>query len=135
MHSKLLLVDDIVGITGGRNYQNDYYDWDPVYNFRDRDVLVAGPATRAMADNFEAFWNARRTRRIAELVDVGKRLLREGVPPLPHPDFELPERAQRMAVDAGDDALVERRLASAADRKSTRLNYSNSCATRLPYTA
>src|SRR3546814_8209610 len=98
MHSKLLLVDDIVGITGGRNYQNDYYDWDPVYNFRDRDVLVAGPATRAMADNFEAFWNARRTRRIAELVDVGKRLLREGVPPLPHPDFDLPERAQRMAV-------------------------------------
>src|SRR3546814_8982660 len=81
MHSKLLQVDDIVGITGGRNYQNDYYDWDPVYNFRDRDVLVAGPATRAMADNFEAFWNARRTRRIAELVDVGKRLLRAGVPP------------------------------------------------------
>src|SRR3546814_8046180 len=35
-------------------------------------------------------------------------------PPLPHPDFELPQRAQRMAVDAGDDALVERRLASAA---------------------
>src|SRR3546814_9651128 len=77
MHSKLLLVDDIVGITGGRNYQNAYYDWDPVYNFRDRDVLVAGPATRAMADNFEAFWNARRTRRIAELVDVGKRLRSE----------------------------------------------------------
>src|SRR3546814_9657877 len=46
MHSKLLLVDDIVGITGGRNYQNDYYDCDPVYNFRDRDVLVAGPADR-----------------------------------------------------------------------------------------
>src|SRR5690606_6557358 len=114
MHGKLLLIDDIVGITGGRNYQNDYYDWDPVYNFRDRDVLVAGPETRAMAANFEAFWNAPRTRRIAELVDVGKRLLREGVPPMPHPDFELPGRAQRMAVDAGDDALVERRLASAA---------------------
>lgn len=114
MHSKLLLVDDIVGITGGRNYQNDYYDWDPVYNFRDRDVLVAGPATREMAANFEAFWDARRTRRIAELVDVGKALLRDGVPPLPHPEFDLPGRAQRMAVDAGDDALVERRLASAA---------------------
>jgi phosphatidylserine/phosphatidylglycerophosphate/cardiolipin synthase-like enzyme len=114
MHSKLLLVDGIVGITGGRNYQDDYYDWDPVYNFRDRDVLVAGPATRGMSANFEAFWSARRTRRIAELVDVGKRLLREGVPPLPHPAFEQPARAQRMARDAADDALVERRLVSAA---------------------
>src|SRR3546814_11688741 len=99
MHSKLLLVDDIVGITGGRNYQNDYYDWDPVYNFRDRDVLVAGPATRAMADNFEAFWNARRTRRIAEIVDVGKRLLREGVQPLPYPDFELRSEERRVGTE------------------------------------
>ena len=114
MHSKLLLVDGIVGITGGRNYQDDYYDWDPAYNFRDRDVLVAGPVTREMADNFEAFWGARRTRRIAELVDVGKRILHEGVPALPHPQFELPERARRMASDAGDEALVNGRLASAA---------------------
>src|SRR3546814_16598994 len=97
MHSKLLLVDDIVGITGGRNYQNDYYDWDPVYNFRDRAVLVAGPATRAMADNFEAFWNARRTRRIAELVDVGKRLLRAGVTTLPHTALQLTTTRTRMA--------------------------------------
>ena len=44
MHTKLLLVDGAVGITGGRNYQDDYYDWDAEYNFRDRDVLVAGPA-------------------------------------------------------------------------------------------
>src|SRR3546814_17704774 len=103
MHSKLLLVDDIVGITGGRNYQNDYYDWDPVYNFRDRDVLVAGPATRPMADNFEAFWNARRTRRIAQLVAVGKRLLREGVPPPPPPAFELPDHAHSTPDDARSD--------------------------------
>ncbi|HVI59610.1 MAG TPA: phospholipase D family protein [Luteimonas sp.] len=114
MHTKLLLVDGIVGITGGRNYQNDYYDWDASYNFRDRDVLVAGPVTREMADNFEAFWTARRTRRIAELVDVGHRILREGVPPLPRPDFDLPERARRMARDAADDALVDARLVSAA---------------------
>ncbi len=114
MHGKLLLVDGIVGITGGRNYQNDYYDWDPVYNFRDRDVLVAGPVTREMSANFEAFWDAPRTRRIAELVDVGKHLLREGVPVLPHPQFELPARARRMAGDAADDALVDRRLVSAA---------------------
>src|SRR5690606_33100040 len=36
MHTKLLLVDGVVGITGGRNYQDDYFDWDAEYNFRDR---------------------------------------------------------------------------------------------------
>ncbi|WP_242112792.1 phospholipase D family protein [Luteimonas aquatica] len=114
MHNKLLLIDGMVGITGGRNYQNDYYDWSGVYNFRDRDVLVAGPVTTEMSASFEAFWNARRTRRIAELVDVGKRILRHGVPALPANDYELPARAQRMARDAGDQALVRQRLADAA---------------------
>ncbi|MGH8032439.1 MAG: phospholipase D family protein [Luteimonas sp.] len=114
MHSKLLLVDDMVGITGGRNYQNDYYDWDGSYNFRDRDVLVGGPVTREMAENFEAFWNARRTRRIAGLVDVGKRLLRDGVPALPRAPFVLPERVAQMSRDAADATLVRERLANAA---------------------
>ncbi|MGV8932704.1 MAG: phospholipase D family protein [Luteimonas sp.] len=114
MHSKLLLIDGIVGITGGRNYQNDYYDWDDAFNFRDRDILVGGPVTGEMTENFEAFWNARRTRRIAELVDVGHRLLRQGVPALPKTDFALPERARRMARDATDQTLVRERLADAA---------------------
>ena len=61
MHTKLLLVDGAVGITGGRNYQDDYYDWDAEYNFRDRDLLVAGPVAREMAANFEAFWDRRRS--------------------------------------------------------------------------
>lgn len=114
MHSKLLLVDAVVGVTGGRNYQDDYYDWDPAYNFRDRDVLVGGPVTAEMAANFEAFWNARRTRRIAELVDVGRRILRAGVPALPAAAFTRPERARRMVRDAEDEQLVRERLASAA---------------------
>src|SRR4249919_3560658 len=31
MHTKLLLVDGAVGVTGGRNYADDYYDWDSDY--------------------------------------------------------------------------------------------------------
>src|SRR3546814_15291260 len=34
MHSKLLLVDDIGGITGGRHHQHHSYGWDPVTNFQ-----------------------------------------------------------------------------------------------------
>ena len=61
MHNKLLVIDDAIGVVGGRNYQDDYYDWDREYNFRDRDVLIAGPEARAMAANFDAFWRARRS--------------------------------------------------------------------------
>ena len=60
MHNKEFLIDGVVGITGGRNYQDRYFDWDPDFNFRDRDILVAGPVTAGMAENFEAFWHSRR---------------------------------------------------------------------------
>ena len=114
MHSKLLLVDGAIGITGGRNYQDDYFDWDPEYNFRDRDLLVAGPVARAMGDNFEAFWSDRRSRPAAQLGDVGRRLLREGVPQMPQVPFERPRRVAAISRDADDATLVNERLTAAA---------------------
>ena len=113
MHSKLLLVDGAVGITGGRNYQDDYYDWDSEFNFRDRDVLVAGPAARAMAVNFDAFWNSPRSVPPAALADVGRELLRHGVPerrPSPYTD---PQRVAAIVRAASDPAQAQR-LADAA---------------------
>lgn len=114
MHSKLLLIDDEIGITGGRNYQDDYYDWNPAYNFRDRDVLIAGPVAREMASNFEAFWGAFRTKPVEQLGDVGRQLLRRGVPPLNQAPYQQPDRAQTMSRNAGDAALVEQELVSQA---------------------
>ena len=113
MHSKMLLIDGAVGITGGRNYADDYYDWDSDFNFRDRDLLVAGPAAATMDEAFVTFWNDRRSVPVEELTDVGKRLIHSGVPTLPPPAFERPQRAQAMRRDASDTALVQQ-LASAA---------------------
>ena len=114
MHTKLILIDDAVGITGGRNYQDDYYDWDAEYNFRDRDVLVAGPASREMATNFDAFWNARRSVPVERLNDVGRKLLKEGVPAMPPDDFLRPERVAAMSAEADDEERVRERLAQLA---------------------
>ena len=108
MHSKLLLIDGAVGITGGRNYQDDYYDWDAAYNFRDRDILVAGPVVRSMAENFDVFWSDRRSVPAEQLTDVGRLLLREGVPPLAHGDFERPLRVAAISRDADDPALAKK---------------------------
>jgi len=114
MHTKLILVDAAVGITGGRNYQDDYFDWDAEYNFRDRDVLVAGPASREMAANFDAFWNARRSIPVERLNDVGRKLLKEGVPAMPPDDFLRPDRVAALSAEASDEAQVRDRLAQAA---------------------
>jgi len=110
MHSKLLLVDDRIGISGGRNYQDDYYDWDAAYNFHDRDVLVAGPVAADMAANFEAFWTSRRSVPAERLDDVGRVLLRHGASPLPHPDYAVPQRVAALSRDADDADLVRTRL-------------------------
>lgn len=114
MHTKLLLVDGAVGITGGRNYQDDYYDWDDEYNFRDRDLLVAGPTAQVMDQDFVRFWDDRRSVPVERLKDVGTYLLRSGVPALPPANFERPARAQAMRRDASDVELVRSRLVARA---------------------
>lgn len=56
MHDKTFIVDSLVGITGGRNMADEYFDYDQEYNFRDRDILLLGPVVSDMKMSFERFW-------------------------------------------------------------------------------
>ena len=114
MHNKLLVIDDAVGVVGGRNYQDDYYDWDTEYNFRDRDVIISGPEVRQMAVNFDAFWAAPRAVAVERLNDVGRLLLRSGVPPLPPPPQRNPQRVARASALADDPQWVRQRFVDPA---------------------
>lgn len=114
MHNKLLVIDDALGVVGGRNYQDDYYDWDSEYNFRDRDVLVAGPEVREMAANFDAFWRAPRSVPAERLNDVGGLLLKHGAPPMPPAEFRHPQRIARVSDEANDPAYVTRAFVDTA---------------------
>ncbi len=114
MHNKLLVIDDALGVVGGRNYQDDYYDWDREYNFRDRDVVVAGPEVREMAANFDAFWGARRSVAAERLNDVGRSLLKQGVPALPVAQFRRPERIERVSAEASDADFISRAFVDTA---------------------
>lgn len=58
MHNKVFLVDDQVAITGGRNIADEYFGFDHEYNFRDRDVFLAGKAVNAIDTSFEQYWNS-----------------------------------------------------------------------------
>lgn len=57
MHNKLLVVDGKVGVLGGRNYEDKYFDRDPEYNFKDRDIFVVGPVVEQMVESFHDYWN------------------------------------------------------------------------------
>jgi len=110
MHNKLLIIDGRIGITGGRNYQNDYFDWDAEYNFRDRDVLVAGPAVTDMSASFQDYWSTWRSVPVEHLNDVARVLLKQGVPELAAPVFTHPMRVERVNHAATDAALIRHTL-------------------------
>ena len=114
MHNKLLVVDGRVGITGGRNYQNRYFDWDPEFNFRDRDVLVAGPAVGDMQSSFDSFWNHELSVPTAGLRDVAPLLLDPAHTheAAPAPRLTHAERITAMSAEAGDAALIAETLAA-----------------------
>lgn len=68
MHNKSFTVDGAVTIIGGRNIGNEYFDLDPAKNFRDRELLVAGPVVADVTAGFEAFWTSPWTQLVNSLV-------------------------------------------------------------------
>lgn len=58
MHNKTFVADAAMGIVGGRNIGDEYFDLHPEVNFLDRDVLAQGPVVQAMGSNFDAYWNS-----------------------------------------------------------------------------
>ena len=109
MHNKLMIADDRVAIIGGRNIQDEYFDWHGQYNYRDRDVLVAGPAATAMKANFDAFWTDPRALEPARLADVARVLLQNQGPP-PAMVTARSTRVDALAAAADDGAQVFDRL-------------------------
>lgn len=59
MHNKLLVADNSIGITGGRNIGNNYFGLDKRMNFRDMDILALGPVVEDLSEAFDTFWNSR----------------------------------------------------------------------------
>jgi phosphatidylserine/phosphatidylglycerophosphate/cardiolipin synthase-like enzyme len=70
MHNKVFIVDGVIGITGGRNYQNAYYGMSKGMNYKDRDVLVTGSAVDEMTESFKAYWDYELAIPLNEMKDV-----------------------------------------------------------------
>jgi phosphatidylserine/phosphatidylglycerophosphate/cardiolipin synthase-like enzyme len=113
MHNKLLLVDGEIGIAGGRNYENRYFDWDQEFDYRDRDVLVLGPVAGAeMQASFDRFWAHPRAVPLTRLNDVNRRLVEDAAN----------EPSAQTAPDV-DRARIEALRARAADAAYVREHF------------
>ena len=76
MHNKVMLFDDTVLVTGGRNIENTYFDHSTGLNFRDRDVLAVGPVAGRAAASFEEFWQFKHAVASRDLTDVAAEIAR-----------------------------------------------------------
>jgi len=88
MHNKLMVFDGRIGITGGRNISDNYFDRSPEFNFIDRDILVIGSVAADMKKSFEQYWNDPITFDLDQLLDVREYLFINDKQQLfPLPDF------------------------------------------------
>jgi putative cardiolipin synthase len=58
MHNKLMVVDDAVALTGGRNIGDQYFQVDPESQFGDDDIVVVGPIVARLDAEFAEYWNS-----------------------------------------------------------------------------
>ncbi len=70
MHNKLLVADNALAITGGRNIGDAYFARDRRSNFIDLDVVAAGEIVPELSATFDAFWNSRYAYPIASVASA-----------------------------------------------------------------
>jgi putative cardiolipin synthase len=57
MHNKVLVADNRTAIIGGRNIADEYFGDHLTANFRDMEVLTAGPVVETISSRFDDYWN------------------------------------------------------------------------------
>lgn len=67
MHNKAWIADGTLALVGGRNIGDAYFDASELFNFRDLDLAVAGPAVDQAAGIFDSYWNSESVLPIAGL--------------------------------------------------------------------
>ena len=68
MHNKLFLADNVMGVMGGRNLGDSYFDNDDSSNFLDADVLILGPVVKDLSRSFDSYWNNERAYPVQSLI-------------------------------------------------------------------
>jgi len=70
MHNKLFLADNMVGIAGGRNLGDAYFDGLDSDNFIDLDIMAGGAVVRLLSRSFDTYWNDPRAYPVESLLSL-----------------------------------------------------------------
>ena len=68
MHNKLFIADNSIGIAGGRNLGDAYFDALDSDNFIDLDIMAAGSVVRQLSASFDRYWNDARAYPVSTLI-------------------------------------------------------------------
>ncbi|MBK0063291.1 phospholipase D family protein [Acinetobacter sp. S54] len=71
MHNKLIIADDTIAVTGGRNISSEYFDASYKFQFTDLDILFFGTAADQAENLFNEFWNNELSIPVNQLVGNG----------------------------------------------------------------
>jgi putative cardiolipin synthase len=69
MHNKLFIVDNALGVAGGRNVGDEYFDEGDALQFGDYDVFAMGPVVHELSKSFDAYWNSSLSIPVGALLD------------------------------------------------------------------
>lgn len=58
-HRKVIIIDGVEALTGGRNIADEYFDLSEDFNFLDRDIWVKGEIVEAIRESFNRYWNSK----------------------------------------------------------------------------
>ncbi len=108
MHNKIMLFDDAIAITGGRNFDNHYYSQSTNMNFIDRDALITGPLIPRIVESFEKYWKYRHSVSLDELRDVSRVIKRGDYEQFTiSEDFPFDEQFGELNRNADDYGLIK----------------------------
>ena len=108
MHNKVITVDGQIAVTGGRNIENTYYHFSTGMNFKDRDVLVAGPVVKDMEASFETFWDYKHSVAGRDLTDVARRIEQNNFTRyVSRDDFKFHGFFDGLSPDADDSVVIK----------------------------
>jgi cardiolipin synthase C len=107
MHNKLLVVDGVFALAGGRNIADAYFLTKASERFVDIDVLVAGAVVPSMALAFDLYWNSDFSHELRSVVEE----------PLPRDERRarftqlLPTGQTGSEMQLGKDSVIAREFA------------------------
>jgi phosphatidylserine/phosphatidylglycerophosphate/cardiolipin synthase-like enzyme len=125
MHNKVMVVDGRIAITGGRNVEDKYFDMDPIYNFKDLDVLVAGRVVRDMERSFLQYWKHELSVYVQDLTDVARQLvgLTDTKPVQDLLNTPVPSRLEEFDRRASDHEFIKHRFVATATEVHGRVDF------------